>query len=509
MKLRVRSLDSDESFRIDIPDTCSLQELKQTLAQELSSSSSSSPSLHVSLNRKDELQDASPQDSLQSLGIISGDLIFHTSDPNLLSKQALTLPMPVQEQKLEEKESLELVVNGGNLSKGAEKPIDSNSQNEDDASQSLKEQKSEELEMSQLPPSELNSSDGSQTPVESNLKKDNTVDSLRNDGKAPMDVDGDDDDDDGESVLQRKTSSVPSFLCGVLGDDVGGNGIGNHKLLVTAVHAVLLESGFVCLNSVSANEIDSWVSSTTSTMTLWCTLPNILGTHSGNSVDIDTVAVKFQPLGKFVNIYGSLPKASSGYYRVCLDEHHYSPSIRSIWTKANCIANNFTFSSSEREVFEFWKIVKDNLAFPLLIDLCEKAGFPSPPCLMSLPADLKLRILESLPGNDIGKMGLVCSEFRHLSSSNDLWKQKFVEEFGVQADFQGEGNVWKQRFASFWQNRSKMKRCLARMPNRLRRRRNPFLFVIPGVIGGDYDCLHFGLPHAPFRQHGGGSTAGS
>lgn len=509
MKLRVRSLDSDKSFRIEIPNTSSLQELKQTIYQELSSSSSSSPSLHLSLNRKDELQGTSPQDSLQSLGIISGDLIFYTSDPNRLCKQALTLPIPVQEPKSEERESLVLVVNGGNLSKGREKLIDSNSQDEDDATQSLtgKEQKSEELEMSQLPPSEINSSDGSQTLSGSNVQKDEALDSLSDDGKATMDADG---DEDGESVVHRKSVSVPSFLNRALGDEVGGNGSGNHKFLVTAVHAVLLESGFVCLDAVLGSEIDSWASSTTSIMTLRYTLPDFRGTHAGDSVYIDSVAVKFQILGKFVNIYGSLPNASSGYYRVCLDEHRYLPSIHSIWTKAKSETDNVTVSSSEREVFEFWKIVKDNLALPLLVDLCEKAGFPSPPCLMRLPADLKLRILELLPGTDIAKMGLVCSEFFYLSSNNDLWKQKFVEEFGVLTESQGGGNVWKQKFASFWQNRRKTKRHLSElplMPYPLGRTRSPFRFGFPGIVGGDYDRLPFGLPHAPFRHHDGRSAS--
>lgn len=33
---------------------------------------------------------------------------------------------------------------------------------------------------------------------------------------------------------------------------------------------------------------------------------------------------------------------------------------------------------SEREVFEFWKIVKDGITLPLLIDLCAKARFACP-----------------------------------------------------------------------------------------------------------------------------------
>ena len=62
---------------------------QQILSQSIPSSSSSS--LHLSLNRKDELHASSPQASLQSLAITSGDLIFFTHNPTAFSSQTLTL----------------------------------------------------------------------------------------------------------------------------------------------------------------------------------------------------------------------------------------------------------------------------------------------------------------------------------------------------------------------------------------------------------------------------------
>ena len=84
----------------------------------------------------------------------------------------------------------------------------------------------------------------------------------------------------------------------------------------------------------------------------------------------------------------------------------------------------------ENENFELWKIVKDGLVLPLLIDICKKVGLFLPPCLMRLPTELKLKILESLAAIDIAKMESVSSEMQCLSSNNDPWQQKFVEEFG-------------------------------------------------------------------------------
>ncbi|VVA95780.1 unnamed protein product [Arabis nemorensis] len=54
-----------------------------------------------------------------------------------------------------------------------------------------------------------------------------------------------------------------------------------------------------------------------------------------------------------------------------------------------------------REVFAFWRMVKDkdDFVIPLLLDLYDKAGLELPPCLMSLPTELKLKILESLPAS--------------------------------------------------------------------------------------------------------------
>ncbi|XLR69845.1 hypothetical protein HN51_016966 [Arachis hypogaea] len=50
--------------------------------------------------------------------------------------------------------------------------------------------------------------------------------------------------------------------------------------------------------------------------------------------------------------------------------------------------DNDAVVDQQSEIFELWKMVKDRLALPLLIDPCDKAGLDPPPCFMS-PQNLR------------------------------------------------------------------------------------------------------------------------
>ncbi|KAF3571755.1 hypothetical protein F2Q69_00061250 [Brassica cretica] len=110
-------------------------------------------------------------------------------------------------------------------------------------------------------------------------------------------------------------------------------------------------------------------------------------------------------------------------------------------------------SSIFKEVFVFWRLVKDGLVTPLLIGLCYKSGLELPPCFTRLPTELKVKIVESLTGASLAKMACVCREIRCMASGNDLWKQKIWEEARhlLLVGNGGRGSVnWKAKFASFW-----------------------------------------------------------
>ncbi|KAJ7568354.1 hypothetical protein O6H91_01G028900 [Diphasiastrum complanatum] len=104
-------------------------------------------------------------------------------------------------------------------------------------------------------------------------------------------------------------------------------------------------------------------------------------------------------------------------------------------------------------IFEFWKEVKDNLSLCLLTALCERSGLPPPPSFLLLPTELKMRILEMLPAAALASLGCVCSELRFLASSNDLWKERYKQEFGLREGNQGSEYGWKSAFAREWVRR--------------------------------------------------------
>lgn len=500
MKLRLRSLETKETIRIQLPTPCSLQHLREVVLQRVSSSSSSAPaSVHLSLNRKDELLSSSPQDSLQSLGVTSGDLVFFTFNHNAFSSETLIV------QSNNNSNSEESLVSEPNSQ--SERTIDQtlglNTQKDEtlDFDSAKAEPVKEETLGSESGKGEIKPGEGQIPGLGTQMEQTPAMSGTEN-----MEIDFEN-NDDGSMLEVVKSFSVPSFLRKVFRKEVGEGGGGDHKLLVIAVHAVLLESGFVGFDSVSRMKVegfhlsDEWPS-IAFTMSLWYTLPEIIdrgpsAAHNG----VETVVLKIQSLGKYVNIYGSLSRNGSGLYRVCVDEDRVAFFLNLIWANCDKIEEiNGKDSSSnscpEKEVFEFWKNVKDRLALPLLIDLCEKAGLAPPPCFMRLPTDLKLKILESLPGVDVAKVGCVCSELRYLSSNDDLWKQKLSEQFG-NAEGSQSGSHWKEKFAKTWVIRKKRKTVVSeRLPGVRgepfplwvpRIIRDPYPHRVPRIIGGDYD----------------------
>ncbi|CAI9770056.1 unnamed protein product [Fraxinus pennsylvanica] len=529
MKLRLRSIESKETFKIEVPNPCNILQLKQIISQTLANSpppasirlsllkqiisqtlATSPPpaAIRLSLNRIDELQPTSPdgEGSLESLGITAGDLIYltveansvhNTQVPRITANLWSRSPQPVHDPQPE--------------------PVgSSNSQNASCADSNFI---TEDTGSSQNALVEDENSEG----MNSGAGKWKAQDSSAQTGESVnyMEVDGGGDSDDGFIVeAVEKSFSVPGFLRKVFTEELGNDSGRDHKLIVIAIHAVLLESGFIRFDLNLNEQIDGFQfqaewPSTSFRLSLIYTLPGIVNHASGNP--IDCVVLKFQSLGKFINVYGSLANGArqSGTHWVRLNEEKLVPFLNVVW--ANCGLNenisgsdgSFMGTSPEKEVFTFWRSVKDNLALPLLIDLCEKTGFELPPCFMRLPTDLKLKILELLPGVDVAKVSCVCSELQYLASSDDLWKLKFTEQFGVEglqylasnndlwklkyAEEIGAQGVearggWKKAFARTWKNR---KFGASRRLERPRPRFPYMLPWIPRIRGGPYDIGPF------------------
>ncbi|TKY51053.1 F-box protein SKIP22 [Spatholobus suberectus] len=403
MKLRLRSLESKETLKIEVPNSCSLQQLKDTISHTISSYfSSSSSSLHLSLNRKDEIHASSPHESLLALGVAAGDLVFYSLKPSAFSLETLPhKPSPQEETG------------------SGDRPTTQN-----------------------YP--EILAGDALSIPA---AEKPPTLDTAEAE-TAEM-VDGSDE------VVVVSTNSEPFFVRRVLKEALGNN-VSDFKLLVFTVHGVVLESGFVLVDPDSgmavncSHLLDDSSSAFSSVVSLRYTLPEILTNGASHSVNL-----KLQTLGHFVNVCGSLSDdVGSRLHCVCLDKRKCARPLELMLanSESETSVNDMGDFQFGNEVFELWKMVKDRLALPLLIDLCEKAGLDLPPCFMRLPMELKLLILERLPGLDLAKVACTCSELRYLSSSNELWKKKYEEEFG-----KGEYRGWlfKDSFAVSWKTKKR------------------------------------------------------
>ncbi|XP_023738999.1 F-box protein SKIP22 [Lactuca sativa] len=437
MKLRLRSFETKETLKLEVPNPCTLHHLTQLLSQKLPSSSSRSSAIYFSLNQKDNLTTSSPEDSIQSTGITSGDLIYFTTNPNGFSTFPSVSPPPPSP-----------------------------------------------------PPSTSEQSQHSQTPNPNPSNPDKTLNPNPEETEDSMEI-----DDDGNSVSEPgKSFSVPGFLRKVFTEELGDDNGLNHKLLAIAVRAVLLESGFLEIDPVSktlksSNNFD--IQRNWHLTSFHFTLPDLITT--GN---IESVKIRFQSLGKYCKVYGSL--ANGIVHSVLLDEDKLVPFLNVVWANCGKVVetmgdnNRVSTVEPEREVFEFWRKTKDGIAIPLLIDLCEKTGLELPPCFIQLPSELKLKILDSVSGVDVANMSCVCSELRYLASSDELWKQKYVAEFG---DCKGSGS-FKERFAKAMESRKRMRRVIGGRSGRsgvnLMRIRNPYgRFGPPGyfppIRGGDHD----------------------
>ncbi|POO01599.1 F-box domain containing protein [Trema orientale] len=269
------------------------------------------------------------------------------------------------------------------------------------------------------------------TILENKTRKKNKKDQMR------KDIDDDNDNSYRYNyIYNRRVCFLRKLLKEELGEDEAEDGwstsaSSDHKLMAIAVHAVLLESGFVGFDPVSGNRVDQfhrlafWPASFNYTYTL----PQILDQRErerergGGGGVVAAVKLEFESVRVAVIVSGSLADSETSPQRqVRLYKYKLVPILRSPCAK------------QQRHVVldhdEFWNKVKDELVLPLLIDLRARAGLPSPPsCLMALPTELHWKILEFLPGVDVVKLGCTCKELYHLfqlSIDNpEFWRSKF------------------------------------------------------------------------------------
>ncbi|KAM7258286.1 hypothetical protein ACFE04_014027 [Oxalis oulophora] len=427
MKLRLRSIESNETLRLELP-SCpppTLHQLQQLLFQSISPPPSSSTGLYLSFNRKDPIIAASDDDTLLSLGVTSGDLLYFSFSHSSKIENTHHHHHHHQNQN-------HILI--------------------DDSDTQMAE-----------------------------LEEFVAI-------------------DDDKKIKKYEVC----YLNKVLIEELGHDARDYRCQVVAAVHAGMLESGFVRIDEVSGSKAHrlQFPEAGFSSLSFRYRPLDFWGEYD------ESVVLKFQSLGHFVMVYGSLTKTGSSSFRLSWAKDKIAPILDIVHLHNT---DQSFVQGQEKEVLEFWKMVKDELAFPLLIDLCYSIGVAFPPSLMGLPKELKLKILVSLPGVDLAKMECVCKEMKTLASDDDLWKQKCDEEFKT-----GTGD-WKKTFARNWQDKKMEERALTRCvrhgTNGLRFfpaiRRDPHPFgAPPPMIGGNYDRYPvlgvpppFGVPRRQFRHH--------
>ncbi|XP_010415712.1 PREDICTED: F-box protein SKIP22-like [Camelina sativa] len=253
----------------------------------------------------------------------------------------------------------------------------------------------------------------------------------------------------GMNLSGVKRVSEPLFLKKILMEESGDTW--EFTTVVMTVHAVMLESGFVLFNPDLGMRFSF---SAGTSVSLKYTLPSVI---SANGTEV--VSVKFEDLVD-VEVYGSLDEDSL-VDKVCINKRSYMHIVDLLMETLESDNEQDTLSA-HREVLVWWRLIKDGIVTPLLVNLCYKTGLELPPCFISLPRELKHKILASLPGVDIAALACVSPELRDLASDNDLWKQKCLEEC---KHLVTEGNDvvnWKEVFASYWSRKGNFSLIRAR-----------------------------------------------
>ncbi|XP_010427808.1 PREDICTED: F-box protein SKIP22 [Camelina sativa] len=238
----------------------------------------------------------------------------------------------------------------------------------------------------------------------------------------------------GMNLSGVKRLSEPLFLKKILMEESGDTW--EFTTVVMTVHAVMLDSGFVLFNPDLGMRFSF---SAGTSVSLKYTLPSVI---SANGTEV--VTLNFEDLVD-VEVYGSLDEDSL-VDKVCINKRSYMNIVDLLMESDN---EEVTLSV-HRKVLVWWRMIKDGIVTPLLVNLCYKTGLELPPCFISLPRELKHKILASLPGVDIAALACVSPELRDMASDSDLWKQKCLEEC---KHLVTEGNdvvKWKEMFASYW-----------------------------------------------------------
>ncbi|XP_062210445.1 F-box protein SKIP22-like [Phragmites australis] len=437
MKLRLRSMDARgaaaETHRVDLPPTATLADVRALLFAKLSAAQPvPAESVRLSLNRSEELFAPDPAATLPALGLASGDLVFFTLSPlTPLATPAQTLPQ-----------------NPSPCSASVAKSVDRGK---------CPEQPGAGGSSSQVQAVDVNPS----VPAASD----------------PLDV-----------VTAEAVDTTKGWLSFVLTDlkremenACGAEGTVGGRL-VAALHAALLDSGFLTSNLMGSLSLPrSWPSGASEQLAIKYTIPDLVAMLP--VAEEGKVAVlNFSLMGNFMMVYGYVPGVQSEVCRLCMMLPKLEPLLY--------LDSDRLSRVQEREILELWRVLKDEMCLPLMISLCQLNSLPLPPSLMGLPADLKTKVLEFVDGVDLARVECTCKEMRNLAADDSLWK-KFVLKFKDHGEGSSQNKSAKARFAEAWAANKKRQKRPSPMFWDYGWGNIPYSPLRFPVIGGDSDRLPF------------------
>lgn len=524
MKLRIRAASGGATFRVEVPAICSLRTLRETISQILVSNGVSffSP-IRISLNKSDEMQGLDST-LLSQFGVRGGDLLYYfdsqgLGNPMYAGTGAGGSPAERCDDRIALRgrgrvfvdsagtaEAMEIVPQEGRGAACLDDRDTASARRELCAAAATKRASlagcSSTDSVTAIYPSSTedvsasvgdSSHDGGSATTASHID-------AKNSSEDPLMAVG-----SGIQISSTEAfDSIPIILQRVL--EAEFRHVSDFDvLLILAVHAAMLETGFIVWNaSAEGNGFPGgWFRR--GTADLQYTLPEIV--QGVGASDAGHAILKCLTVGQHVVIYGTTSCGNPPpIYRLNLQISKYLVGREGRKILDPAAAKNNVISSFS-DLFGLWKVVKDDLSLPLLTVLCERAGLPVPPSLLRIPVELKMKILECLPALDLARLGCTCSELRHLSANDDLWKELFSKEFGSVSRGQTPpgSRGWKDAFQQRFMDRK-------RAFERVGQRRKPYYGIssrfrpyhgFPRIIGGDYDIFP-NLGNTPFRGGLGG-----
>ncbi|XP_015690251.2 putative F-box protein At1g23770 [Oryza brachyantha] len=474
MKLRLRSMDQRggagavaETHRVQLPDTATLSDVKAFLATKLSAAQPvPAESVRLTLNRSEELLAPDPSAALPAFGVASGDLLHFTLSP-------LPSPLPPPSQPQPQSQPLHrnpnanpspVVPSIARAVGSTKSPVEPDAPSLARAFDAIK--------------SPVDSGSSSSLPQASYLKPGLPSASDPHHPVPPDVVMAD---------AFAATRSTPSFVVKAIKREIenaGGAGGSIIYRLAVALHAALLDSGFLSANPVGSRlqMPQDWGSGSFIPISMKYTVPELV--EALPVVEGMVAVMSYSLMGNFMIVYGHVPGAPSEVRRLCLELPELVPLLY--------LDSDEVCATEEREINQLWRVLKDEMCLPLMILLCRLNNLSLPPCLMALPGDVKVKILDFIPGVDIARVQCTCKELRDLAADDNLWMKKCEMEFKAQGEGSRVGRTWKERFGAAWKvsTNKRPKTTRPRFSN-YRRGYYPYSPHVFPVIGGDTDRLPF------------------